>query len=158
MTINPPSTAAAAPSLQDLAVIAAQVADDKKGLDTVILDVGDALAITEYFVITSATNRRQVAMIADEVEQAVKAASGRGPLSIEGLGEGSWVLLDFGGFVCHVFNDETRRFYDLERLWREVPRVTFEPLRGPGSAESTDADDDDLDDDAGVAGSWSRAR
>ena len=156
MTPTTTPSAAAELSLQDLAVIAAQVADDKKGLDTVILDVGDALSITEYFVITSATNKRQVAMIAEEMEDAVKSACGRGPISVEGLGEGSWVLLDFGGFVCHVFNDETRRFYDLERLWREVPRVAFTPLHGPGSLSGEDRPDDD--DDSDVTGTWSRTR
>ena len=127
----PPEPSAAALSYRDLAVIAAQTADDKKAIDPVILDVGDALSITEAFVIASAPNRRQVSMIADEVEAAVKSAGGAGPISVEGLAEASWVLLDFGGFVVHVFLDETRRFYDLERLWSEVPRLAWAPLRGP---------------------------
>jgi len=124
------------PSIRDLVLLAAQVADDKKAIDPVILDVGEALSITEAFVIASAPNRRQVSMIADEIEAAVKAAGGTGPISVEGLSEASWVLLDFGAFVVHVFLDETRRFYDLERLWREVPRIAWAPLHRPDSGHN----------------------
>ncbi len=132
------------PSIRDLVLLAAQVADDKKAIDPVILDVGDALSITEAFVIASAPNRRQVSMIADEIEAAVKAAGGAGPISVEGLSEASWVLLDFGAFVVHVFLDETRRFYDLERLWREVPRIAWTPLLRPDAVHgSSDTDETD---------------
>ncbi len=125
------------PSIRDLVLLAAQVADDKKAIDPVILDVGEALSITEAFVIASAPNRRQVSMIADEIEAAVKAAGGTGPISVEGLSEASWVLLDFGAFVVHVFLDETRTFYDLERLWREVPRIAWAPLHRPDSGHNS---------------------
>lgn len=91
-----------------------------------MLAVGDVLTIVEYFVITSAPNTRQVRTIAEEVEEQVKLAGGPGPLRVEGLDDLTWVLLDYGDVVVHVFLDETRAYYDLERLWRDVPRVDWE--------------------------------
>jgi ribosome-associated protein len=108
--------------------VAARAADDKKGVETVVLDVGDLLVITDAFVITSASNTRLVASLAEEVERALKAASGIGPNAIEGLSEGRWVLLDYGSFVVHIFLDETRQLYDLERLWGDAPRVPWQEL------------------------------
>ena len=108
-------------------VIAAQAADAKKGLDTVILEVGPVLVITDAFVITSGTNPRQVRAIAEEVERLLTEHEGVKPRRIEGLNEATWVLLDYGEFVVHVFHEESRRFYDLERLWSDVARVHWEP-------------------------------
>ena len=112
----------------DLALVAARAADEKKGVDTVVLDVGDLLAITEAFVITSAPNSRLVLFLAEEIEKAVKEAGGHGPIATEGLRDASWVLLDFGIFVVHIFLDEVRRFYDLEHLWSGAPRVEWREL------------------------------
>ncbi|MBK9181057.1 MAG: ribosome silencing factor [Acidimicrobiales bacterium] len=106
-------------------VAAARAADDKKGSDTIVLEVGEVLAITGWFVITSGSNPRQVKTIADEVEARVRAAGGPPPLRVEGLADLHWVLLDFGDFVVHVFLDETRRYYELERLWADVPRLPW---------------------------------
>lgn len=106
--------------------VAAQAASAKKGEDIVILDVGGVLAITDAFVIVSASNDRLVRSLADEIEQQVKAAGGPAPLRVEGLREAQWVLMDYGDFVVHVFLDETRRFYDLERLWQDAPRVDWD--------------------------------
>jgi ribosome-associated protein len=108
-----------------LAVVAARTADDKKGEEVVILDVGDVLAITELFVVASAGNRRLVATLADEVEAAVKEACGRAPIRVEGLKEQQWVLIDYGDVVVHVFLDETRRYYEIERLYRDVPVIDW---------------------------------
>jgi len=105
---------------------AAQAAEAKGGDDTVILEVGAVLAITDAFVITSGRNRRQVATIAEEVEHRLKAGGGPSPLRVEGRELAEWVLLDYGDFVVHVFLDETRRFYDLERLWADAPRIAWE--------------------------------
>ena len=105
---------------------AAQAAAVKKGKDTVVLDIGEALAITDAFVITSAPNGRLVRAIVEEVEQKVKEAGGPPPLRTEGLAEAQWVLLDYGDFVVHVFLDEVRRFYDLEHLWSGLPRLAWE--------------------------------
>jgi ribosome-associated protein len=107
------------------AVEAARGADDKKGADTLVLAVGDVLAVTDYFVITSGTNPRQVRTIADEVEQRISEAGGPKPLRIEGLDDLTWVLLDYGDFVVHVFHEDARRYYELERLWADVPRLDW---------------------------------
>jgi len=111
---------------------AARAASAKRGEDTIVLEVCDILAITDAFVITNGTNRRQVLTIADEVEAQVKAAGGPGPLRVEGRSEAQWVLLDYGDFVVHVFLDEARRYYDLERLWSDAPRVRWQEPDGEG--------------------------
>ncbi len=108
------------------ACIAARAADEKKGTNPVVLKVGDLLAITDAFVIVSAPNNRLVATIVEEIELQVKLFGGPAPVSIEGLGDASWVLMDFGSFVVHVFQQEVREFYDLERLWKEAPKVSWE--------------------------------
>jgi ribosome-associated protein len=84
------------------------------------------LSIVEHFVITSAPNSRQVRTIAEEVEEKLKAAGLGSPIRTEGLDDLTWVLLDYGDVVVHVFLDETRAFYDLERLWSDAPRVAWE--------------------------------
>ncbi len=106
-------------------IIAAQAAASKKADDIVILDVGGVLAITDSFLIASASNDRLVHAIAEEVERSIKEAGGGAPLRTEGLREAEWVLMDYGDFVVHIFLDETRRFYDLERLWGDAPRVPW---------------------------------
>ena len=108
--------------------VAARAASDKKGEDPVVLAVGGVLPITDAFVIVSAGNARQVRTIAEEVEAQVKAAGGPGPLRIEGLDDARWVLMDYGDFVVHVFLDEVRRFYELERLWADAERWTWEEV------------------------------
>jgi len=113
----------------DLARVAARAADDKKGTDVVVLEVGDVLAITDFFVIASAPNTRQVKTIAEEVEARVKAELGRSPVRSEGLSDLRWVLLDYGDVCVHVFFEETRQFYDLERLWSDVPRLEWAASR-----------------------------
>ena len=107
-------------------VLAAQAAASKKAIDPVILFVGDVLAITDSFVIVSATNTRLVRTIAEEIEQQIRDAGGPKPLRIEGLDDLHWVLVDYGEFVVHVFLQETRDYYELERLWSDVPRIEWE--------------------------------
>ena len=107
---------------------AARAADEKKATSTVVLEVGPILAITDAFVITSAPNTRLVKTIADEIEKQVKASGGPAPLRVEGLDDARWVLLDYGDFVVHVFLDEVRDFYDLERLWSDASRIDWESL------------------------------
>jgi ribosome-associated protein len=109
-----------------MAVVAARAADEKKGADTLVLDVASVLAITDAFVITSGTNPRQVRTIAEEVEAKVKEVGGPGPIRTEGLDDARWVLLDYGDFVVHVFLDEAREYYDLERLWSDAARVDWQ--------------------------------
>ena len=109
-----------------MAAVAARAAADKQAQDTVVLEVGQVLAITDHFVIASGSNVRQVRTIAEEVERQVKEAGGPGPLRAEGLDDARWVLLDYGDFVVHVFLDEVRRYYDLERLWADAPRLPWD--------------------------------
>jgi ribosome-associated protein len=111
-------------------LIAARAASDKQARDVVVLDVGTVLSITGWFVICDGTNPRQVRTIAEEVEAQITAAGGPKPLRIEGLDGLHWVLIDYGDFVVHVFLDETRSYYDLERLWSDVPRVDWESEAG----------------------------
>jgi ribosome-associated protein len=113
---------------EDWARLAAAVADDKNGADTIILDVGNVLAICDLFVVTSASNTRLVKTIAEEIEERIRQAGGPNPKQIEGLRDLQWVLVDYGDFVVHVFHDEARRFYDIERLYRDVPRVAWTSL------------------------------
>ena len=108
------------------AATAALAADEKKGTNTVVLEVGPVLAITDAFVITSGANARQVRTIAEEIEEQVKLADGPSPLRIEGLDDARWVLIDYGDFVVHVFLDEVREYYDLERLWADAPRLDWQ--------------------------------
>jgi ribosome-associated protein len=125
---DPGRRASGEPTTEDWARLAAAVADDKQGSETIILDVGDVLAICELFVVTSAPNTRLVRTIAEEIEERVRRAGGPSPLQLEGLRDLQWVLVDYGDFVVHVFHEDARRFYDIERLYRDVPRVSWEPL------------------------------
>lgn len=113
-------------SSRDLAVLAAQAMDEKLATDVVVLPVGDVLAITEYFVIASASNKRQVKALTDAVLTAVRDLTGRSPLRSEGVGEQQWVLIDYGDVVVHVFADETRRFYEIERLYKDVQPISWQ--------------------------------
>jgi ribosome-associated protein len=115
-------------SSEQRALVAAEAVAEKKGTDVVVVRVGEILAITDLFVIASASNTRQVKTIVEEVERALKEHDGSKPRSVEGLGDASWVLLDYGDLVVHVFLAETRAFYDLDRLWADAPAVEWEPL------------------------------
>ena len=117
-----------APAVLRRVAVADAAASAKKGNDIVALDVGDILSITDAFVITSASNVRQVRTIVDEIEKAMKDQLSAPPTSVEGLDDATWVLLDFGDIVVHVFLDETRAYYELERLWADAPRIDWEEL------------------------------
>lgn len=107
------------------ALVAARTADAKGGDRTVVLRVGEVLGITELFVISSASNTRLVRAVVEDVEEKVAEAHGIRPTRIEGREDLRWVLMDYGDWVAHVFLDEARAFYDLERLWADVPRVPW---------------------------------
>ncbi|MDG1267930.1 MAG: ribosome silencing factor [Ilumatobacter sp.] len=110
---------------ETLAKVIAQAADDKKGDDIVVLDVGDVLAIAGWFVIVSASNSRLVESVAGDVQMAAKAKLGRSPVRTEGQREKQWVLIDYGDVVVHVFHKEMRDFYEIERLYGDVPRLKW---------------------------------
>ena len=103
-----------------LARIAAQAADDKQGSDIVVLNVGDVLAITELFVVTSANNAPQVRTIANEISARIREQLGVSPLHSEGVGEQQWILLDYANVVAHIFLKEKRDYYGIERLWADA--------------------------------------
>lgn len=113
------------PEAHELAVVCAQVADAEHGRDIQVFAVGELLGITEYFVVVSAGNRRLVRTLAERIEEQAKQRVGRSPRRAEGLGEQQWILIDYGDVVVHVFLDEVREFYAIERLYLDAPRVEW---------------------------------
>ena len=113
----------------ELVRIAAAAADDKSGEDLVALDVSGPLPLTDVFLLVTGRNERNVQSIASEVEDKLNQ-SGVKTLRREGRAEGRWVLLDFGDLVVHVFHEEDRMYYALERLWKDCPVVPLDlPVR-----------------------------
>jgi ribosome-associated protein len=117
------------------ALIAAGAASAKSGDDIVVLEVADIIAIIDVFVLVSASNTRQVRTIVESVEDALRDHDGSKPIGVEGMNDATWVLLDFGDIVVHVFLEETRAYYDLDRLWADAPRLHFDdrPVEAQGS-------------------------
>ena len=105
------------------ALIAAAAADDKKGEDIVVLDVGEIMGIVDAFVITHGSNTRLVRSIVEEIKKQLLERAGVKPRSVEGIDDMSWVLLDYGDLIVHVFLEQTREYYGLERLWTDAPRI-----------------------------------
>jgi ribosome-associated protein len=103
-------------------MIAARAAAEKKATDEVVLDLREVASFTEYFLICTGASTRQVQAISNSVEDELRKA-GRRPSHIEGYSSAEWILLDYGDFIVHVFSAASRRFYDLERLWRDAKRV-----------------------------------
>ena len=107
--------------------IAAEAANRVKAYDIVAFDVSEPLAITEAFLVATASNARQVLAIAEEVEKDLYLKAGQmKPRSREGVREGEWVLLDYGDFIVHVMGEEQREFYGLDRLWADCPRIELD--------------------------------
>ena len=109
---------------REVAVTAARAAATKQATDVTILDVQGLIVITDYFVIASGQTDRQVKTIVEEVEKAVRDL-GEKPVRREGEADSRWVLLDYVDVVVHVFAEEEREYYDLERLWRDAPRIRW---------------------------------
>lgn len=118
---------AASPESIRLASVAALAADDKLAEEIAVIDVSDVLTITDLFVIASASNERQVNAIVDEVEDKLREAGAK-PIRREGTREGRWSLLDYGDIVVHIFRNEEREFYALDRLWRDCPLIEVEGI------------------------------
>jgi len=108
--------------------LAVRAAEDKKAVDLAVLDLRKAAGFTDYFVLASGNNARQVRAIADAVIEALSAAGAK-PAHVEGYDRSEWILLDYFDFIVHVFAPETRMFYGLERLWGNAERVEFSPAR-----------------------------
>ena len=115
----------ASPRALDLLKVAALAADSKQAIDLVALDVSRPLPLTDVFLIASARNERNAQAVADEIEDKMIEAGAK-PLRREGKSEGRWILLDFGDVVAHVFTEEDRMYYSLERLWKDCPVVALE--------------------------------
>ncbi len=122
------------------AVLQAMLAcEAKKADDVAVLQLApNSGAFTDYFVLASGGNPRQVQAIADEVELQLQAAGSR-PVSIEGYKQAEWVLLDYVDFVVHVFSESARRYYDLERLWKSAERIDAAELRSPRAKAAAEA-------------------
>lgn len=112
-------------TVPEAALVAAAAADEKLGEETVVLAMGEALGVVDAFVVTSGRNTRQVRALVDEVKSRVRERHDRAPASVEGLRDATWVLMDYGDFVVHVFLDELRTYFDLEHLWLTAPRVRW---------------------------------
>ena len=119
---------------RDIAIAAARAASAKQAADVVILDVGAIIAITDYFVICSGASERQTRTLVEEIEKAVREL-GEKPVRREGEADAGWWLLDYVDVVVHVFGEEEREYYDLERLWSDAAHVEWEEPR-PDRASS----------------------
>lgn len=106
----------------DLLKVAVEAIEDKLGVDTVVLNVGEVSSLCDYFIITSGSSQRQVKSIAESVEDSFTQL-GLEPRGKEGYTSQNWVLLDYGDIMVHIFDDENRGFYNLEKLWKDAPYV-----------------------------------
>ena len=120
----------------------------------IAFDVTEPLAITDIFLIITGDNPRQVLSIAEEVEKQMHLQKGISPREREGVSEGQWILQDYGDFVVHIMDRESREFYDLDRLWKECPRIGLglPEHAGDGQKDAVGAADDDTHDEAASAG------
>jgi ribosome-associated protein len=108
--------------LDERLIGALQAASDRKAVNSVVLDLREVTEFTDFFIITAGTNVRQVQAISDGIEEDLKLIDTR-PSRIEGYNTAEWILMDYGDFVVHIFEEKAREFYDLERLWRDAKRV-----------------------------------
>lgn len=118
----------AEPEAITAAISASRAADDKQAADLAVLEVADILALVDLFVLVTARNDRHLKAIAEAIEERLRSEHGLRPIRREGTPESGWFLLDFGDVVCHLFDQEQRDFFALERLWADVPHL--QPLTG----------------------------
>ena len=121
-----------------LAIEIAKILDKKKAQDVRVLKVDSLTVLTDYFVIATASNNRQVEAIIDEIEDAVRTKAQMKPLHREGTQDGTWSLLDYGSFVVHVFQPETREYYRLEALWNDAPVIDLAAEAGLENLQYSD--------------------
>ena len=121
-------------SLQ-LAVAAAHTAKENRGQDVLVLDLRDLTPVFDYFVVASGTSRRQLHAMSDEIDHVLQTQLHDRRLGIEGYDRSSWILLDYGTVVMHLFDEQTRHYYGLEDLWAEAKRVEWESLAIEGLAQ-----------------------
>jgi ribosome-associated protein len=113
---------------REVALACAEVADEKKAEDIVILEVRDFLVITSYFVLATGETRKQLQAIADAIHQRLRPLGVR-RFGTEGFEEGKWILLDYGDVIVQLFDRETRKYYNLEMIWGDAPRLAWHPKR-----------------------------
>jgi ribosome-associated protein len=106
-------------------MLAVRAAESKKASDITVLDLSGITSFTDYFVVCTGSNQRQIQAISDEITLRLKE-HGELPLSVEGYSQAEWVLIDYGDFLVHIFSPKTREYYSLERLWRNAKLVDFE--------------------------------
>jgi ribosome-associated protein len=119
---KPRSQEASTVEPEEAVLIAAHAAGEKKATDLVLLDLRTVASFTDFFLICTGASTRQVQAISNVIEETLRE-NGKRPLHIEGYSSAEWILLDYGDFIVHVFSPASRRFYDLERLWRDAGRV-----------------------------------
>ncbi len=120
------------------ALIAARAADKKKATDIMVQHVSDLIGVTDYFVIVTANNPRQVDAIIDQIEDDLRELAQMKPANRESSQDGSWSLLDFGDIVVHVFQPDTRDYYRLEALWNDAPIIDLSAEEGFEHLEYSD--------------------
>lgn len=111
---------------EEVARTAAYAASAKKAEDIVVLELGTLSDVCDYFVIATGSNKRLADAVVDEVEERVAASCGEHPISIEGRDEGTWILMDYGSVIVHVFTPEARDYYRLEKLWGDAPTLQLD--------------------------------
>ncbi|QWT18290.1 ribosome silencing factor [Collinsella sp. zg1085] len=121
----PASTSQAGISAETLARTAAEALSNKKAEDICVLNLTQLSDVCDYFVIATGLNSRQLDAMIDETEEVIKQELGEHPLAIEGRAEGTWVLLDYGSVLIHIFTPETREYYQLEALWGDAERLAL---------------------------------
>jgi len=109
--------------LDDAVKLAVHCASEKKAFDITAIDLREVASFTEFFIIASGSNSRQVQAVSDEITEQLKERLNSRVIRVEGYQSGEWVLLDYGDFIVHIFEQKARQFYDLERLWRDAKRV-----------------------------------
>lgn len=112
--------------------LAIKALEDKKGNDIRVIDIQDVSIIADYFIIASGSNRNQVQTMADNVEE-VLGRAGYEPRQLEGYGTATWILMDYNDIIVHIFSEEDRLFYDLERIWRDGKNVDIDEFKNVDS-------------------------
>lgn len=113
---------------KETALLLAKALDSRKGLNIKVLETGHLTTLADYFVLCSATSSTQIRALSEACEKAMKEQAGEDPHHVEGHRGGTWVLLDFSAVVVHIFNEEAREFYDLERLWSDATPVDLSDI------------------------------
>src|SRR5699024_7201643 len=112
---------------KEMARLACKALEDKKAVDIKVIDIEKVSILADYFIIASGTNRNQVQAMADNAEE-ILGRSGYEPRQIEGYQNANWILMDYGDLVIHIFDEENRLFYDLERIWRDGQSLSITDL------------------------------